>query len=176
MVSKSGSGGTPRVSNLDYYNGDISFLNISDITSADGYVYKTGKKITEEGLNNSSAWIVPKESISLAMYASVGKLSINKIDLATSQAFFNMVFEDLSLRDFVYQRLVLVEKNHEWESRISTGTQKNLNASKVKDFCVFVPDISEVNSISKMFTIFDHTITLHQRLFLTPIFFIKYFQ
>ncbi|MGC3206543.1 restriction endonuclease subunit S, partial [Enterococcus faecalis] len=48
-----------------------------------------------EGLKNSSAWIVPKESISLAMYASVGKVAILKLDIATSQAFYNMIFEDI---------------------------------------------------------------------------------
>ncbi|EIY5979088.1 TPA: restriction endonuclease subunit S, partial [Enterococcus faecalis] len=85
LFLKGGSGGTPTSSNSDYYNGDIPFLSISDITKSNGYIYTTEKCISLEGLKNSSAWIVPKESISLAMYASVGKVAILKLDIATSQ-------------------------------------------------------------------------------------------
>ncbi|NSP59791.1 restriction endonuclease subunit S, partial [Enterococcus faecalis] len=91
LFLKGGSGGTPTSSNSDYYNGDIPFLSISDITKSNGYIYTTEKCISLEGLKNSSAWIVPKESISLAMYASVGKVAILKLDIATSQAFYNMI-------------------------------------------------------------------------------------
>lgn len=82
-----GSGGTPDSTNKRYYNGDIPFLSISDITNSNGYIYKTEKHITRLGLDNSVAWLVPSGSISLAMYASVGKVAILKVESATSQAF-----------------------------------------------------------------------------------------
>ncbi|NSO00933.1 restriction endonuclease subunit S, partial [Enterococcus faecalis] len=58
LFLKGGSGGTPTSSNSDYYNGDIPFLSISDITKSNGYIYTTEKCISLEGLKNSSAWIV----------------------------------------------------------------------------------------------------------------------
>ncbi|WAM10111.1 restriction endonuclease subunit S [Mycoplasmopsis cynos] len=67
--------GTPLSSNKEFYNGHIPFLSITDISNSDTYIYKTEKNITLKGLKNSSAWIVPKDSISLAMYASIGKVS-----------------------------------------------------------------------------------------------------
>src|SRR5690606_19398798 len=76
LISKGGSGGTPTSTNPNYYNGNIPFLSITDITNSTGYIYNTKKSITELGLNNSAAWLVPKEAISLAMYASVGKVAI----------------------------------------------------------------------------------------------------
>ncbi len=117
-----------------------------------------------EGLNNSAAWLVPKESISLAMYASVGKVAILGIDAATSQAFYNMLFDDLDLRDFVYQRLKKASDNAEWHKLISTGTQQNLNAQKVKKFRIDFPKRREEQAkIGSFLEKLDNLITLHQR-------------
>lgn len=155
----SGSGGTPLSTNKEYYNGNIPFLSISDISNSDGKIYKTEKYITEQGLENSSAWIVPSESITLAMYASVGKVAINKVPLATSQAFYNMYFDDLNLRDFIFQRLKHMEKNNGWTNLISTGTQANLNADKVKNLDICIPrDKKEQEKIGGFLSAFDKLI------------------
>ncbi|HFH9840064.1 TPA: restriction endonuclease subunit S, partial [Streptococcus suis] len=130
VVEKSGSGGTPKSTNKSYYGGNIPFLSITDITQSGKYITNTEKTLTELGLENSSAWIVPKGAISLAMYASVGKLAILKTDVATSQAFFNMVFSNEIVRDYVYFVLDKAQLFNEWLPLISTGTQGNLNAQK----------------------------------------------
>lgn len=164
LFIKGGSGGTPKSTNKSYYDGEIPFLGISDISNSNGFIYDTEKHITEEGLNNSSAWMVPSGAISLAMYASVGKLAILKTDVATSQAFYNLVFDDENIRDYVYQRLSKANELGEWTKLISTGTQANLNADKVKNFEISIPtDISEISNISTLFKKLDETITLHQR-------------
>lgn len=164
LFIKGGSGGTPKSTNKSYYDGEIPFLGISDISNSNGFIYDTEKHITEEGLNNSSAWMVPSGAISLAMYASVGKLAILKTDVATSQAFYNLVFDDGNIRDYVYQRLSKANELGEWTKLISTGTQANLNADKVKNFEISIPtDISEISNISTLFKKLDETITLHQR-------------
>lgn len=164
LYSRGGSGGTPRSTNKAYYNGKIPFLGISDISNSNGFIDKTEKYITEEGLNNSSAWIVPAGSISLAMYASVGKLAILNTDVATSQAFYNMVFDDDNLRDYVYQRLSKANESGEWTKLISTGTQANLNADKVKNFEISIPtNKREMSMISHFFMDLDNLITLHQQ-------------
>ena len=164
LIQKGGSGGTPKSTNKTYYDGDIPFLGISDISKSNGYIDDTEKHISEKGLNNSSAWIVPKGAISLAMYASVGKLAILNIDAATSQAFYNMVFEYESIRDYVYHRLGRANDLGEWTKLISTGTQANLNADKVKNFEIQVPQsIDEMKDISTFFNQLDIFITLQQR-------------
>ena len=164
LIQKGGSGGTPKSTNKAYYNGNIPFLGISDISKSNGYIDDTEKYISEKGLDNSSAWIVPKGAISLAMYASVGKLAILNTDAATSQAFYNMVFEDVSIRDYVYHRLGKANEFGEWTRLISTGTQSNLNADKVKNFRIQVPQIiDEIKNISTFFNQLDSLIALHQR-------------
>ena len=164
MYVKCGSGGTPTSTNSSYYDGEIPFLSISDITNSNGYIGNTEKHISEDGVRNSAAWIVPAGAISLAMYASVGKLAILDTDAATSQAFFNMVFEDEILRDFVYQSLVKANEFDEWDRIVSTGTQDNLNADKVKNFEIKMPNSKkEMIDLSAFFMKVDNLITLHQR-------------
>lgn len=149
LFEKGGSGGTPKSTVKEYYEGDIPFLSISDISNSNGFIYDTEKHISNEGVKNSSAWIVPKGAISLAMYASVGKVAILNTTAATSQAFYNMVFENDSLRDFIYQRLTKASIEGEWIKLISTGTQANLNAEKVKKFEFYIPsEKEEVKKIS----------------------------
>ena len=163
LIIKGGSGGTPTSTNRSYYDGPIPFLGISDITNSNGFIYKTEKSITKLGLNNSSAWIVPSEAISIAMYASVGKIAILKVDAATSQAFYNMIFDDFTFRDFVFHRLNYANIKKEWEPLISTGTQSNLNAEKVKNFEFKISkDMDEISKINKIFNEVDNLITLHQ--------------
>lgn len=161
LIQLGGSGGTPSANNPDYYGGDIPFLSIADISGRD--ITNTTKTLTDEGLQNSAAWIVPSGAVSLAMYASVGKVGIIRQDTATSQAFYNMVFDNEALRDFVFTRLEKAETDSEWEPYISTGTQRNLNADKVKSFSLDVPSNEEVSEISAYFANLDTLITLHQR-------------
>lgn len=163
LYVQSGSGGTPAASNSAYYGGDIPFLSIADIESKD--ITSTQKTLTKLGLKNSTAWVVPAGAISLAMYASVGKVGIIRQNTATSQAFFNMVFVSNALRDFVYYRLEKAEEDSEWEPYISTGTQRNLNAKKVQDWALQVPSEDEMKVIGSLLDSLDRLITLHQRNF-----------
>ena len=161
IIQLGGSGGTPSATNPNYYGGEIPFLGIADIEGRD--IAHTAKTLTKEGLRNSAAWIVPAGAVSLAMYASVGKVGIIRQDTATSQAFYNMVFEDVAIRDFVFTRLEKADASFEWEPYISTGTQRNLNADKVKAFAIAVPGSREAAKIGRYFANLDSLITLHQR-------------
>lgn len=158
LILRGGSGGTPKSTVAKYYGGDIPFLSITDISNSGKYLKKTEKTITNEGLQNSSAWVVPEGAISLAMYASVGKLAILGIDCATSQAFYNMVFEDDIVRNFVYITLEKANIYNEWVSLISTGTQANLNAEKVKNFSFLHPNKPEQEAIGSFFQDIDKAI------------------
>lgn len=97
------------------------------------------------------------------MYASVGKVGIICNDTATSQAFYNMVIQDIFVRNFLYTRLEKADICNEWEPYISTGTQRNLNAEKVRDFKIKIPSRHEMNHIGSIFEVLDSLITLHQR-------------
>lgn len=90
LFSKGKAGGTPTSTNKEYYNGEIPFLSINDITKQGKYVRYTENHLSQSGLENSSAWVVPKYSLIMSMYASVGLVTINEIPITTSQAMFAM--------------------------------------------------------------------------------------
>lgn len=97
------------------------------------------------------------------MYASVGEIGILTHDTATSQAFYNMVFDDDRVRDFIYYRLFKAAEQAEYEPLISTGTQRNLNAEKIKNFTVQVTSVEEMGAIGHFFRKLDDLISLHQQ-------------
>ena len=56
-------GGTPKTSILEYWNGDIPWLSVVDFNTGKKYVSDTEKKISKEGLNNSSTKLLNKGEI-----------------------------------------------------------------------------------------------------------------
>lgn len=132
LIIKGKAGGTPSSTVAEYYNGDIPFLSISDMTKQGKYVEFTEKHISENGLANSSAWIVPSNSLILSMYASVGLVCINKVPLATSQAMFSMMLKDCDMLDYIYYYLKFFRET-QIHRLLETGTQSNINADTVRD-------------------------------------------
>ncbi|WP_431873867.1 restriction endonuclease subunit S [Phocaeicola vulgatus] len=137
LFVKGKAGGTPISTNKEYYNGNIPFLSINDITRQGKYIWLTEKHISLNGLENSSAWIVPKHSLIMSMYASVGLVTINQVPIATSQAMFSMLLRDKSLLDYLYYYLSYFKYRH-IHKYLETGTQSNINADIVSG--IMIPD------------------------------------
>lgn len=163
VVKIAKSGGTPLSSNKSYYDGDIPFLSISDMTEQGKYLRWTRNSISHLGLENSASWLVPENSIIYSMYASVGFVSINRIKLATSQAVLNLILKDDYCLEFIYYTLVRIQSSI--LKFVGEGTQKNLNAQTVKDFLVNIPILSEQERIATILSDMDAEIeTLEQKL------------
>src|SRR5699024_1313709 len=158
LYKKGKAGGTPKSTESKYYNGEVPFLSISDITEQGKFIMNTEKSITQEGVDNSTAWLVPVNSINYAMYASVGYLSINKIEVATSQAIFNMVFEDNNLVEYIYYYLNHIRDKGILEKLVGTGTQSNLSASIMKRMYIKLPDYEEMVKITDFLSKVDKLI------------------
>lgn len=156
LIKKGKAGGTPSSTNSDYYNGDIPFLSIRDMTEQGKYILKTEKTITEEGLNNSSAWIIPKNSLLYSIYASIGLVAINRSDISTSQAIYGIILKDGVSLEYMYYYLTYFKKNiHKY---IETGTQGNLNAKLLKSFEILLPSLEEQEMIVNVLSIVDEKI------------------
>ena len=150
------SGGTPKSTNKEYYNGNIPFLSISDMTKQGKYLNYTTKSISKEGLINSSSWIVPTDTIIYSMYASVGFVAINKIPIATSQAVINLGLNSYCDTEFIYYNLTDIKKHiHRF---IETGTQGNLNAQIVKKLKIKLPTLEEQKKIANFLATIDKRI------------------
>ncbi|MQN36179.1 restriction endonuclease subunit S [Prevotella copri] len=135
LFSKGKAGGTPTSTNKEYYNGEIPFLSINDITKQGKYVRCTENHLSQNGLEKSSAWVVPEYSLIMSMYASVGLVTINEVPLATSQAMFAMQLKDKDLLDYLYYYLSYFRYRH-IHKYLETGTQSNINADIVRGIMI----------------------------------------
>ena len=84
-------GSTPSTNEDEYWNGTIPWAVPTDITKLKSkYIMETSRKITNEGLSNCSATLLPKGSILLTSRATIGFLAINELEMATNQGFINI--------------------------------------------------------------------------------------
>jgi len=140
------AGGTPLTSVGEYYeNGTIPFVKIEDMVNSNKYLHNAKTKITKVGLNNSSAWLVPVNSLLYSMYASYGEAVINQVEVATNQAILAYIPpKDLVVLDYVYYYL----KSIKHVLRTRGTTQKNLNAQIVQKIPVPLAPLAEQHRIA----------------------------
>ena len=140
ICTKVSSGGTPQSSNSKYYGGTIPWLRTQEVDWTD--IYDTSVKITQDGMNNSSAKIIPVNCVIVAMYgATAAKACINKIELTTNQACCNLQIDaNQALYKYVFYWICT---NYEQLKKLGEGSQSNLNAKKIKDYPIPVPPLEE---------------------------------
>lgn len=160
------SGGTPLTSNDEYFNGDIVWVSIDDISQSDKYIYDSSRKLTDKGIKNSSAKIFPKGTILYAMYASIGKCSIAGVDCATSQAILGILPDPQKLdNQYLYYYLCSIQDMIILQGQ--KGTQSNLNKKMVFDFRIPVPcknndiDVEKQKAIADVLAKIDEEISLN---------------
>ena len=148
ISNKVSSGGTPATSNNSYYeNGNIPWLRTQEVDFKE--IWDTDIKITEEGLNNSSAKWIPENCVIIAMYgATVGKIAINKIPLTTNQACANIeVNSEIAHYRYVFHYLM---SQYEYIKSLGSGSQTNINAQIVKKIKIPIPPLSVQTEIVKI--------------------------
>ena len=152
VSKKISSGGTPRTGVLEYYDGDIPWLRTQEVNF--GEIFDTEIKITESGLKNSSAKLIPQNCVIVAMYgATVGKIGINKIPLTTNQACANIELNN----NIVNYRYVFhyLSSKYEHIKSLGSGSQTNINSQIIKKYPIPIPPLniqSEIVRILDNFT------------------------
>lgn len=150
------SGGTPLTSKPEYYDGNIPWLRTQEVDYCE--IHSTLRNITQLGLENSSAKMIPANCVIVAMYgATAAKVAINKIPLCTNQACCNLeIDEKQALVRYVYQWIC---KQYEVLKAMGEGSQHNINAKKVKDFKIPIPSLEEQNRIVSILDRFESLTT-----------------
>ena len=143
-VVKWSSGGTPKATEKSYYeNGTIPWLIIGDLN--DGVVTTSASKITELGLQNSSAKMIPVGTLLVAMYGSIGKLGITGIECCTNQAIaYAKELKGVSTK-YMYYYMAMMKS--ELISQGKGGTQKNISQTVLNSLEVLVPPEKEQKRI-----------------------------
>ena len=83
-------GGTPKTSVESYWNGDIPWLSVKDFNNDYRYVYKTEKKITEDGLNNSSTKLLFKDDSIISARGTIGEMAMIPFPMAFNQSCYGL--------------------------------------------------------------------------------------
>ena len=159
------AGGTPSRKNKAYFGGDIPFAIIEDITGCGTYLDSTKQAITREGLEASSAWIVPEGSVLLSMYATIGATAINKIPVATNQAILAIVPKETCNPEFLCYCLQ-AHKRHLTQLNVES-TQKNVNKGIVSSFRLPLPPLQEQKSIAYILLAVQRAIEAQKRIIQT---------
>ena len=146
---KTGSGGTPSRSNTAFFqNGTIPWVKSGELKNR--FVTEVEEYITEEAVKKSSAKIVSKNSLLLAMYgATVGEVSQLLFDATTNQAICN-ILPDPEICDVNYLYRYLQFSKPLLLNRRVGGGQPNISQGVIKDLEVPLPPLSEQKRISKI--------------------------
>ena len=160
LAEKTYGGGTPTTSNEAYWNGDIPWIQSSDVVDGKLLGVEPRKWITQDGLNNSAAQLIPGNSIAIITRVGVGKLAFMPYSYATSQDF-------LSLSKLNAEPLFTVYacyKKLQSELNAVQGTSiKGITKDELLAKNIMVPRYAEQQQIGVFFKQLDLLITLHQR-------------
>ncbi|MCE2095287.1 restriction endonuclease subunit S [Streptococcus thermophilus] len=146
------SGGTPSTKVMNYWNGKIPWLQSSDIQKDILFGVKPQKFISEEGLQNSSAKLISKNSIAIVTRVGVGKLAIIDRDYTTSQDFLSLSDLNGDIQFLVYSIYRMLQK----ESIQLQGTSiKGITKEELLSKKIGLPSISEQFAIGSLFRTLD---------------------
>lgn len=102
------SGGTPSREIAEYWGGDIAWVTPSDITKCQGnYLSITEEKITQLGLRNSSAKMLPKGTVLFTSRATIGESRLATKEVCTNQGFKSLISNPGTDSRFLYYSVLL---------------------------------------------------------------------
>ena len=160
LAEKTYGGGTPTTLNEAYWNGDIPWIQSSDVMDGKLLGVEPRKWITQAGLNNSAAQLIPENSIAIITRVGVGKLAFMPYSYATSQDFLSL--SKLNAEPFF--TVYACYKELQTGLNAVQGTSiKGITKDELLAKNIMVPRYAEQQQIGAFFKNLDHLITLHQR-------------
>ncbi|MBS3950341.1 MAG: N-6 DNA methylase [Peptococcaceae bacterium] len=135
------SGGTPKSDVEEFWNGGIPWATLVDLPPTDFItdIKSTQRTISERGLRGSSAKIIPENSVIVSTRATIGRIAVNHIPMATNQGFKNIVIQDVSRVLPRYVALALTKLVPTMDAWASGGTFKEISKSKFCELQIPLP-------------------------------------
>ena len=146
------SGGTPRSTDSSFYGGEIPFIRSGEIHGA-----KTELFLTDDGLKYSSAKLVSKGDLIVALYgATSGEVDISQIDGAINQAIL-CIRPKLVSRTFL--KYLLEDSKDDILNTYLQGGQGNLSAEIIKNLVFDIPDDRSQSAVVDFLDMIDQRIS-----------------
>lgn len=153
-------GGTPKTSKTEYWNGDIPWLSVKDFNNDFRYVYKTEKRITQLGLENSSTKILNKGDMIISARGTVGEIASIPYPMTFNQSCYGLrAKENMITSDFLYYLIkynISILKNQTHGSVFDTITKSTFD-----EIWVDIPGIMMQDKIATILSIIDKKIELN---------------
>ncbi len=147
------SGGTPTTTREDYYcNHGIAWITPNDLSKNEDkmFISHGERDITQSGLDNSSAVLMPKHSVLLSTRAPIGYLAISSNEICTNQGFKSIVPNAGYHEYFIYY---LIKRNVPAIAQQGVGTTfKEVSKDTLSNFAVPLPPKSLVNNFAEKVT------------------------
>ncbi len=155
------SGGTPDTRKLRYWeNGNVYWATPTDITSNGKYINNTEKCITQEGLKNSSAYLLPIGSILMTSRATIGERCINTVPMATNQGFKSFICKGDLYNEYLYYFIDIIKPN--FVKLAGGSTFLEISKKEVEAYKIPVPPVEEQRAVATIISGVDNQIVLNQ--------------
>lgn len=155
------SGGTPDTTKHDYWNGSINWYTPAEVGNKI-FVSDSQRKITNIGLENSSAKILPVGTVLFTSRASIGKTAILKEKGSTNQGFQSIVPKQKFLDSYFIFSISNILKKY-GESHGAGSTFLEISGKELAKAKISLPSITEQKNISKVLFKLDTIITLQKQ-------------
>ena len=142
-IFKVESGGTPKSDVTEYWDGDIPWATLVDLPASNFITEITGtvRTISDAGLKGSSAKMLPANSVLVSSRATIGRIAINRVPLATNQGFKNIVIADETRALPEYVALAVTWLVPTMQSWATGGTFAEISKSKFCDLEIPLPPL-----------------------------------
>ncbi|MDU7139675.1 MAG: restriction endonuclease subunit S [Streptococcus mitis] len=153
------TGGTPSTKDPTFWGGAIPWIQSSDIQKDRLFGVIPQKFISEEGLQNSTAKLIPKNSIAIVTRVGVGKLAIIDQDYTTSQDFLSLSDFNGDTQFIAYSiyRMLQKESTQLQGTSIKGITKEDLLLKKIS-----LPEIEEQSAIGSLFRTLDNLLSSYK--------------
>ncbi len=143
------SGGTPKSDVEEYWGGGIPWATLVDLPATNfiSEITATKRTISEKGLRESSAKIIPANSVVVSTRATIGRIAICRVPLATNQGFKNVVIEDLDKAVPEYVALALTKLVPTMQAWATGGTFAEISKSKFCELQIPLPPLEAQKEI-----------------------------
>ncbi|KAB1232237.1 restriction endonuclease subunit S [Chryseobacterium viscerum] len=152
------SGGTPKTDMPNFWDGNISWITPTDVTALKGkkYISSTKRKISDEGLKNSSANMLPINTLIVCTRATIGDSVINKFPISTNQGFKSLITKPDVSSEYMYYWVSNNKK--ELIQQSSGSTFLELSTKSFKNLSVLLPPLQEQQKIAEILSTVDDKI------------------
>ena len=149
-------GGTPDTTNSAFWNGEILWLTPTEIKQK--YIFDSERKITQKGLSNSSAKLLPKNTILITTRATIGDIGIATQQLSTNQGFQSFIGGEKVNFEFMYY--LLGAKKREFITLANGSTFLEISAKTIRQIQIPLPPLAEQEKIAQILSVWDKGISI----------------